>query len=160
MPIKNRLHGLAEHVEHLKRYKYANSQGFQVGVVRAAYRLLQHSLDIVPVDTGYLRSTAHVVVIGQGFRTIARVIYSAFYSIWVHERLDLAHGAAYNRKYAVEIAMGRKRPRRPQEQAKFIETPLRANRREYVNIVREDMKARGRVERISHARRVRRRPGG
>jgi hypothetical protein len=130
---------LQELTKGLQKFKYANEKGYEKGVIRAAHRLLQHSLDIVPVDTGFLRSTASVKIIGKGFKTIARVIYSAFYSIWVHERLDLAHGAVYNRKYAADIAAGRKRPRRPQEQAKFIETPLRIHKKELVDMVREDM---------------------
>jgi hypothetical protein len=138
--LQTKVKGLKELTSHLRQYQYATGAGFEIGVVRAAYRLLQLSLDLVPVDTGYLRSTAHVVESGKGFRKIAKVIYSAFYSIWVHERLDLAHGAAYNRKYAAEIAMGRKHLRRPQERAKFIETPLREHRRVLIGIVRDDMK--------------------
>lgn len=138
--LESKIKNLRETTEFLQQYKYATEQGWEVAIVRAGYRLLTYTLDIVPVDTGYLRSTAKVEVEGTGFDTIAKVIYSAFYSIWVHERLDLAHGAEYNRKYAEDIAAGRKHLRRPQEQAKFIETPLRQYRKELVSVVRDTMK--------------------
>jgi hypothetical protein len=154
--LQTKVHNLKEITQHLQGYQYATEQGWETGIVRAAYRLLQLSLNLVPVDTGYLRSTAKVVESGRGFDKVAKVIYSAAYSIWVHERLDLAHGAEYNRKYAEDIASGRKHMRRPQEQAKFIETPLRTNRIELISVVREDMKESARRVRSNNGSKRRR----
>jgi hypothetical protein len=137
---RTKVKGLKELVESLKKRKYAHSKGFEEGIIKSAYFVLRKALEIVPTESGYLASTGNVVWTGSGFRTNAKVVFTAEYSIWVHERLDLAHGAEYNRKYAEEIAMGLKMMKRPQEQAKFIETPMRQFRKEIMELVRASMK--------------------
>ena len=67
--------------------------------------------------------------------------YTAAYAVHVHENLEAAHGAAYNAKYADEIAQGQtvnkkgrvvkkrgwkgRTSRGPGQQAKFLEQPAR-----------------------------------
>ena len=98
--------------------------------------LLQHeSQKLVPVDLGPLRASAFTRSSGNGMGTEVRVGYTAAYAVIVHEVLEAAHGEEYNQKYAAEIASGAQywykgawrtyHRRRPQEQAKFLEQPLR-----------------------------------
>jgi hypothetical protein len=44
-------------------------------------------VNIVPVDTGYLKSSGRVVQVVRGFI----VTYDAYYAIYVHEREDVIH---------------------------------------------------------------------
>lgn len=146
MPKKEtKVVGLQDLADRLKKFKYANAQGFEEGIQKSAYFLLRKALELVPIDTGYLASTGHVHVTGSGFKTRASVRFSAEYSIWVHERLDLAHGRAFNIKHFLEIQMGKTHFRRPQEQAKFLETPLRLHKKQLLDYVRMSMREKGRT---------------
>jgi len=122
---------------------------FQKGLKRAALFLQRKSQEIVPVDEGPLRASAFTRVRGKGWKTEARVGYTASYALYVHENLDALHGAAYNAEYAEEIASSKKRKKsgqfvkagkrfrkkRPQEQAKFLEQPVRMHRRRMLKII-------------------------
>lgn len=98
--------------------------------------LLTESHYIVPVDTGHMRDTSYVRREGTGFYTVIIVAYTAEYAVYVHEDLGKAHGDQYNIKYASQIAAGLDHPRRPQEQAKFLEEPLRTKRGQIAAIIR------------------------
>ncbi len=138
---------LKELIETLKRKKDAHAEGFEEGVTKAAWDLYDKALEIVPIETGKLWLSGKVVIEGKGFETVGHVIFDAEYAIWVHERLDLAHGKVYNIKYAEDIAAGRKILKRPQEQAKFLESPLRGNTDRYKQMVVKAVRERGRLER-------------
>src|SRR5262245_26643430 len=143
---ETKVKGLKELADSLKGRRNAHAKGYEDGQIKSAYILLRLSLWLAPMDTGRMASTAYVKVIGSGFNTKALVIYPEEYSIWVHERLDLAHGAVYNRKYAEDIAAGRKSLRRPQEQAKFIEQPLREKRKLFLETIKKTMNEYARQE--------------
>jgi hypothetical protein len=64
--------------------------------------------------------------------------YTAKYAIYVHEDLELRHGADYNAWYAEEIEAGIKHARGENQQAKFLEQPFRQNRRKYLAIIRAE----------------------
>jgi hypothetical protein len=68
-------------------------------------------------------------------RKSVRVGYTVDYALWVHEDLTKSHGQDFNILHAAEIAAGTEHPRRPQERAKFLEEPLRQNKREYQRII-------------------------
>lgn len=60
-----------------------------------------------------------------GYNVNIAVGYAISYHIYVHEDLTKAHGRTFNAKYALEIQQGLEHPRRPQEQAKYLEQPAR-----------------------------------
>jgi hypothetical protein len=129
-------------------------KGCEVGIKRAALFLLRESLELVPVDKGTLRASGRARHEGKGFGTAGIVSYGTEYAIYVHEDPDAAHGDAFNKKYAKEIAefAARKKkggkvgdspyshPRRPQEQYKYLEKPVRENTDTVVKIVRDSVK--------------------
>ncbi len=103
------------------------------GNYEAGRLILREANELVPVDTGNLRSTGFVKKKGL----IVTIGYSASYAMLVHEVVENAHGEDYNTKYATEIATGATythtptgtlrtyHKRRPQEQAKFLEVAVR-----------------------------------
>jgi hypothetical protein len=135
--IQTVVEGLNKALGSIKKDKDAKAKGFEAGIVEAAYFIFRQSLILVPVDKGLLRASGQVRQDGHNFDTVMYIEYTAAYAIWVHERLDLAHGAVYNRKYAEDIAAGRKTARGPKQQAKFIETPVRMYHDRIIYIVRE-----------------------
>jgi len=137
---------LRELIETLKKKKEAQAEGFEEGVTKAAWDLYDRALDVVPIETGKLWLSGKVIIEGKGFQTVGHVIFDAEYAIWVHERLDLAHGKVYNIKYAEDIAAGRKILKRPQEQAKFLESPLRDNEARYRQMITKSCREAARRE--------------
>jgi len=129
--------GVNEALARLKKEADAKADGFEVGIIEAGYFVLRQSMEIVPVETGLLRASAEATQDGHGFKTTMTVSYSTSYAVFVHERLDLAHGAVYNRKYAEDIALGRKKAKGVRQQAKFIKDPVRQNRDKIIGIVRD-----------------------
>jgi len=122
-------------------------RGVERGLKSAGKFLLRKSKEIVPVQTGKLKGSSHITKVGSGLRTSVFVGYTADYAVWVHEDLDKAHGAAFNRKYADLIATRSQRAARRRkmgltttvandpyfkrgeyEQAKYLEKPARDNR--------------------------------
>jgi hypothetical protein len=97
----------------------------EAGLRRAANYLHSESLFIAPMDTGNMAMSSFVRKEGSGMNAKFQVVYPVSYSVPVHEDLDRAHGKDYNRIHALEIARGQLSPRRPQEQAKFLEAPMR-----------------------------------
>jgi hypothetical protein len=67
--------------------------------------------------------------------------YSAPHAAFVHEDLEALHGAAYNAAHEKDFAAGRDVPRRPQEQAKYLEDPSRRLRDDMATIVRDSLKS-------------------
>ena len=105
-----------------------------------AQLLQRESMKICPVKTGNLRGSAFSSVVNDGTaRVEARVGYTASYALVVHERLDVAHGSEYNRKYADAIAGGAP-DRGPKQQAKFLEQPARELAPTFTRMVNDGMK--------------------
>ena len=124
----------------VKRLHMADKMGQAKFIARlgVAGRFLQReSQKIVPVDKTNLKGSAYTRVIPKGWKSDAIVGYTAKYAVYVHEDLNKAHGAAYNNKYAKQIAAkvkGFKR-KKPEEQAKFLERPARLHRRTILKIL-------------------------
>ena len=66
--------------------------------------------------------------------------FSAAYALIVHENIEAAHGAVYNEKWAADIAAGKKHSRGENQQAKFLEQPLRENRKKYAKLIADALK--------------------
>jgi hypothetical protein len=87
----------------------------------AAMEKLQEKVgEIIPIDTGKMWASRKLRKIGSGLDTQIVLGFSAPYTVYVHEDLSKAHGAAFNAKHAKEIAMGLEHTRRPQETAQFL----------------------------------------
>ncbi len=98
---------------------------------RAAKHLLRTSMKIVPVDLDILRTSAFHRRLSTQRKIHWVVGYTSDYAVYVHEDLEKAHGEIYNQKYAAEIAdpnNKRFHSRGPNQQAKFLETPMRTER--------------------------------
>ena len=80
--------------------------------------------------------------------------YSTAYALYVHENMQAAHGAAFNEKYAAEIAAMTKlrkakkatghtpyHRRKPDEQAKYLEQPAREQGKEIGTLIVGVLKA-------------------
>ena len=110
-------------------------------------------MKIVPVQTGNLKGSWDIRKKGSGFKTVVTVGYfGVSYAAYVHEipNPPHAHGADFNIKHAAEIeaskgtelgtAAGGMFYRKPEEQYKFLERPLREYNKEILKIVRREVK--------------------
>ncbi len=139
--LKN-VSGVARAIAQLRARQRLYARNVEHGLKLAGTFLLHRSLEIVPVDTGYLKSGGFVRTDGSGFDAVVTAGYrGADYAVYVHENLDAAHGAAFNAKHADEIAAGTEHARGPNQQAKYLEQPLRDNLPEIVAIVRTTARA-------------------
>lgn len=140
--------GLKQFEKKLNAHERKLGQGVGKGLKNAGKHLLNESNEIVPTDDEDLLNSGAVRSQGSGFGTVVSVGYSETYAVEVHEDLEskARHGEAYNIYHAADIARGAKyfykgrfktyHKRRPQEQAKFLETALRSNLDEITGIVR------------------------
>jgi len=121
-----------------KRQAMRASRALKLGAVHVERK----SLEIVPVDTGNLKGSWRITNVGgTGFKTVLRIGYIGVeYSIYVHEDMDKKHGKEYNIKYAKEIAAGLTHSRGEKQQAKFLEVPLRNERRAFLKLVYRELK--------------------
>jgi hypothetical protein len=92
-----------------------------VGRMRQACLLVQRrSQLIVPVDTGYLKSTADTDAGWRGSKLIGVIFYTASYALFVHENLRARHKEG--------------------KQAKYLEQPLRQSVWEIAKILGGEVK--------------------
>lgn len=93
--------------------------GYEQGILKAVQYLYERSQEIVPVDTSALKASGYYVVIGHGFEAKGSVGYYEHYAVYVHENPVPYH--------------------QPPTQYKFLEQPLRENRKYMLEIVRRQM---------------------
>lgn len=111
--------GVQQVVNRLRRHADATDRGIERGVVRAALFLQRESQLIVPVDTGNLKNSAATRKQGNGWRTVAQVMYLSPYGLFVHEDLEARHKEG--------------------KEAKFLEKPARTKGSQMVRIVRDSI---------------------
>ncbi len=154
-------------ISQMKAKYQRQAKAAEVGMKRAGLFLQRESMEIVPVDTGNLKASSFTRHTGQGFTTVVIIGYTAAYAIFVHENLNAAHGREYNIKYAKQIARGdsyykkitvnyksgkvgkrrvKKRykvtyhKRGENQQAKYLEQPVRKLRRDIIRRIVKDIK--------------------
>jgi len=140
--------GAAKAQADLRRRRLEFGRNVGRGIIKATAYTLRLAQQIVPVDQGHLRGSGFARHSGSGLKTIGRAGYEAEYALWVHEDLGARHGEEFNRYYAKQIASGALQPwngkvfhkRGPNQQAKFLEKPVRENRKEIVKIVIDEAK--------------------
>lgn len=138
MPDPNHILGVANFLSKLGKEAQRRSHAAEVGLKRCGALLLNESMKLVPVDTGFLRRSGKIVATGLGNTAVVQVGYSAAYSVFVHENLDVAHGDVFNQKYAEQIKAGLMKSRGPNQQAKFLEQPFVELRPEFLRIMKEE----------------------
>ena len=136
-----KIEGVSQLLANLQKAHDAILKKQNAKMLKAAIFLLRESQAIVPVQMGNLKASGFVRNAGSVINPDYIIGYTAEYAIFVHENLDAAHGQAFNLKHAVEIAhaeaMGLKSAtasggmfrRGETQQAKFLEKPLRENRK-------------------------------
>jgi hypothetical protein len=127
--------GLPSLIRKLQAIEQKMGRGCADGLKRAGDYLLTKSQEICPVDDDVLRQSGFCESQGSGFDTVVVVGYTDEVAPEVHEDLEALHGENYNAHYSKQIREGRMymhrgrlKPyhnRRPQEQAKFLEQPVR-----------------------------------
>lgn len=137
----SRVERLTNVISAMRKVRAKHEKQFEKGLKKGGLFIYRKSLEIVPVDQGNLRASGFIRVEGSGFMTEVVIGYTAFYAIYVHEDLELRHGTAYNEWYAQEIAAGILHSRGPNQQAKFLEQPVRTHRNQIVNLIVQEMKA-------------------
>jgi len=141
-----KVEGMQEVKRNVRGATRSMGRGVSVGLRRAGLTLQAMSQRIVPVQTGNLKASAFTRHSGGGFDTVVTVGYTAAYAVFVHENLEAAHGEEFNRKHADKIRMASTRAQRkvwfrrgPNQQAKFLERPMRENKRKLLEIVKREM---------------------
>jgi len=150
--------GMKGIISKLQKTKSRLNSSISRGLYKGGQYLQRESQKIVPVMTGNLRGTAFTRKISWDHVTVG---YTASYAAFVHENLNVAHGKAFNVKHAAEIARagrmtisksgrqvfkptggklmgtaaGGMFPRGENQQAKFLERPMREKRNEILKIV-------------------------
>ena len=119
------------------------------GLVKGGHFLQRESQKIVPVDTGNLKGSAFTRKLNWDHVLVG---YTALYASFVHEDLTKAHGKAYNMKMqgrGIErmFNSGRQNKflnysklRGENQQAKFLETPMKSKRSEILRIIANEGK--------------------
>ena len=135
-----RVKGVTRVLAAFKKHKQSVSKGARRGIKKSSAFIRAESQKIVPVEFGVLRASGFVRIEEDGLNTRGIIGYTASYALVVHEDLTKAHGEAYNRKYAAEIAAGTKTSRGPNQQAKYLETPFRQHKQTVLGTIRNEIK--------------------
>lgn len=102
--IKIRVKGLAAVKASVRRLGKQAKKEFERALIAEGEQIMEAADELVPKDTGYLRSTAFTQLDRTRAGVTLELGYNAEYAIYVHERLDLFH--------------------EPPTQAKFLEVPV------------------------------------
>jgi hypothetical protein len=139
---------------YLQRRKQQEVQKLTVGLVKAGRFLQGQSMNVVPVDYGFLKASAYTAVFGANTPDVeVNVGYNAAYALFVHENTQAVHGRNFNTKHAKELAAAKKKKRKhqsvkgpfrhdrgPNQQAKFLEAPFRIHKQTLLDIVKQELK--------------------
>lgn len=132
--------GVAAFFRNLMGYRDQQAAGCQRGVVAATNALALLAEYYTPIDTGELISSQAVLYTLAGFDTVGHIQYTDPKAAEVHETLSYAHGKEFNAKHAAAITAGLTHARREQEQAKFLERPMRENEAQLQAIILESIR--------------------
>jgi len=156
MAVVMQMTGIDTILKNLDRQDKAIAAAVENGLKRAGDMLLIESNKLVPVQIGKLMASGEVRNVGgKGWKADIAVFYKALYAAVVHENLEAVHGRAFNVKYARQIAAHSRTikrgaragqvvyataksgwaPRGENQQAKFLETPMRTCREDLLGIV-------------------------
>ena len=141
--------GIGKMVKNLARTRKNIGKKTTRGLVKAGEFLMRESSKIVPVQTGNLK--AAWLVRKKTAKHIEIGYEGVEYGAMVHEipNPPHAHGIEFNIKHAAEIraaagtpagtAQGGMFNRKPDEQYKFLEKPIRENKDKILKIIRNEI---------------------
>lgn len=132
--------GLSGVLKGLKNLRKNQMAALARGIKKGALLIFRDAQAIVPVDQGNLKASGQVRTEETDSTVEASIVYTAEYAIYVHENLDAAHGAEFNRKHSAEIKSGAEHARGPKQQAKFLEVPFRKNKANVRKMVLDEVK--------------------
>ena len=136
----------------LKNFERATLQyqaGIRRGLKLGGIYLQRKSQQIVPAQLGDLKNTAFTRDVGTARRPDVIVGYTAKYAVFVHEDMEKAHGQAFNIKHGLAIAGASKKAKTAEgglflrgenQQAKFLEKPVREEQTAILNIIYSKVK--------------------
>lgn len=140
--------GVDKVVRNLAKYRRNVGQSLPAAFILAAEFVMSESLPIVPFQVGDLKGSWDIRVHGSGMNVDVEFGYFGVeYAAYVHEipHSVHAHGKDFNVKHAAEIAAARGTwrgtaqggmfLRKPEEQWKFLEAPIRNNKKGILNII-------------------------
>lgn len=135
-----KIEGMRQVLASFRSLSKAKKKGLRLGLGRAGLLLQRESQAIVPVEFGNLQASAFTRVEDQGPSTfVVTVGYTAEYAVYVHEILDYRHGQMYNDWHWMEIQAGTDFARGANQQAKFLEDPLRINLEDMKTQIRNEV---------------------
>jgi hypothetical protein len=142
--ITMELDGVRAMIRSMHRSEKAIGAAAQKGMKKGANHLRDESLKIVPIESKELRDSCEKPknVGGRGLKADYIVQYEAEYAVWVHEipNPPHAHGRDFNIKHAADIAAGKYKAKRPDEQWKFLEKPMRTERDAILKIIGDEIR--------------------
>lgn len=106
-PVRVQIIGGQIVLANLVKAEAKHAMALERGLVKAGLWLMRKSQEIVPVDTGYLKSTAYTLKKGYALRTVVYVGYTASYAIYVHEILTARHTPPTKAKFLEGVARSR-----------------------------------------------------
>lgn len=131
-------------IRNIRKHQKVTKAAVMVALLRAGLKLQRASQKIVPVQFENLKASAFTRLTSRGDSVI--VGYTAAYAVYVHENLDAAHGEAFNKKHAKEIANAHTPAQKKiwfrrgkNQQAKFLERPWKEMRLQLFNDLRHDI---------------------
>jgi hypothetical protein len=144
--------GLENVLKNLDRANVKIGLAVARGLSKGGRVLQAASMSIVPVQMGNLKASCFTRNVGgNGFDADIVVGYGTDYAVYVHEDLTKAHGKEFNIKHAEEIAVAAGTPagtakggmflRGENQQAKFLERPMREQRTEILKIVADEARS-------------------
>lgn len=138
-----KVEGLNKILTNLKELPLAQGaigKGVERGLKKSGLLIFRDAQKEVPVDTGNLKGSGFTRKLeGAGSTTKVGVGYTAAYAIKVHEDLSVAHGRAYNRKHADDIAAGLLSSRGENQKAKFLEDPAKRLRGDVLRVISKEV---------------------
>lgn len=149
--------GIDKVVNNLARTHKIVGARVEAGLLKAGAMIMRESQKIVPVQLGNLKAAAFERKEGSGTKAVVTIGYEGVsYAAYVHEipGLNLSspvtHGELFNIKHAADIvaakgtkwgtAAGGMFKRKPQEQWKFLEHPVRDNANKVLDIISTEIK--------------------
>jgi hypothetical protein len=158
MALVRKMTGMDKVIDNLHKAEALFAAKVTRGLKKAGLFLQAESQAIVPVHLNHLKPSAFTRLAGTPLKPDVIVGYTAGYAVYVHENLEALHGNAFNIAYADKInahtrviKKGKKagelrytskrwRPRGENQQAKFLETPMRTKRKEMMAIIKSEIK--------------------
>lgn len=150
--------GINKLIRNLRRYHTVTVRKAERGLNAASHFIQRESQKIVPVQTGFLKGSAGVRKEGKLHYVVGYFggSHPDWYAAWVHEipGLNIAspvtHGKLFNIKHAADFAKaagtpwgtaaGGMFPRKPEEQWKYLEKPIKDNQSNILKIIANEIK--------------------